>query len=79
MQKTQNKFEIDLNDPFVFGNVIGKIIRNEYSNIEEWYNDVKRTLAFVIYPFPLIYIKSTDSGIRYYLSEISRAKLKECL
>lgn len=36
-------------------------------------------MAFVIKPFNLIYIKSTDSGLRYYLSEISRAKLKECL
>lgn len=36
-------------------------------------------MAFVNEPFNLIYIKSTDSGLRYYLSEISHTELKECL
>ena len=75
----QPNFEIDLSDTFIFASVIGKTNRNEYSNVEEWFNDIRRTLAFVIWPFNLIYTKNTDSGIRYYLSEISNTKLKEIL
>lgn len=76
---SQNKPEIDLIDPFTFIDVICKTKRDEYSNIEEWFNDVKRTLAFVNYPFHLIYFKNTDSGLRYYIQEVSHAELKHRL
>lgn len=75
----QSGVEIDLSDTLTFGDVICKTYHQEYSTVKKWFNDIRRTLAFVIEPFNLIYIKDTDSDIRYYIKQISHTELKRRL